>query len=45
LYSFPSIIMTKAGKQEEAGQVESMEKKNVNRVSGAKLKETVLFED
>jgi hypothetical protein len=37
--------MTKAGKQEEAGQVESMGKKIVNRVSGAKLKKTILFED
>jgi hypothetical protein len=37
--------MTKAGRQEETGQVESMGKKNVNRVSGAKLKETILFKD
>jgi hypothetical protein len=37
--------MTKVGKQEEAAQVESMGKKKANRVSGAELKETLLFEN
>jgi hypothetical protein len=37
--------MTKIRKQEEADQVERMRKKNANRVSGAKLKETIHFED
>jgi len=37
--------MTEVRKQEESGHVECMGKKNANRVSGAKLKETILFED
>jgi hypothetical protein len=37
--------MTKVRKREEVGQVERMGKKNANRVSGAKLKETIHFED
>jgi hypothetical protein len=37
--------MTKVRKQEEVGQVERMGKKNTNRISVAKLKETIDFED
>jgi hypothetical protein len=36
--------MTKVRKHEEEGQGGSMGKKNANRVSGAKLKETIHFE-
>ena len=37
--------MTKVRKQEKAGQVERMGKKNANRVSGAKLQKAIHFED